>query len=88
MRPSVGDLDGRERLRALLAALSGAPFVLLGAGLWAGASPEVTKVTLDYSRYQKVWNNVAVLFTAIGQKSSGTVLSAANASAAPAIPPK
>ena len=41
-----------------------------------GASPEFTKVTLDYSRYQKVWNNVAVLLTATGQKSSGTVLSA------------
>lgn len=40
-----------------------------------GASPEFTKVTLDYSRYQKVWNNVAVLLTATGQKSSGTVLS-------------
>ncbi len=40
-----------------------------------GASAEFTKVTLDYSRYQKVWNNVAVLLTATGQKSSGTVLS-------------
>ncbi len=37
VRPSVGDLDGRRRLRTLLAALSGAPFVLLAAGLWAGA---------------------------------------------------
>ena len=41
-----------------------------------GASAEFTKVTLDYSRYQKVWNNVAVLLTATGQKSSGTVLAA------------
>ena len=41
-----------------------------------GASPVFTKVTLDYSRFQKVWNNVAVLLTATGQKSSGTVLSA------------
>ncbi len=41
-----------------------------------GASPVFTKVTLDYSRYQKVWKNVAVLLTATGQKSSGTVLSA------------
>ena len=41
-----------------------------------GASPEFTKVTLDFSRYQKVWNNMAVLLTATGQKSSGTVLSA------------
>ncbi len=41
-----------------------------------GASAEFTKVTLHYSRYQKVWNNVAVLLTATGQKSSGTVLAA------------
>ncbi len=40
-----------------------------------GVSAEFTKVTLDYSRYQKVWNNVAVLLTATGQKSSHTVLS-------------
>ncbi|MCH8835844.1 MAG: ShlB/FhaC/HecB family hemolysin secretion/activation protein, partial [Proteobacteria bacterium] len=37
VRPSVGDVDGRRRLRSVLAALSGAPFVLLAAGLWAGA---------------------------------------------------
>ncbi len=37
VRPSVEDLDGCRRLRALLTALSGAPFVLLAAGLWAGA---------------------------------------------------
>ncbi|MFQ5617583.1 MAG: ShlB/FhaC/HecB family hemolysin secretion/activation protein [Rhodospirillales bacterium] len=40
-----------------------------------GARADFTKVTLDYSRYQKVWNNVAVLLTATGQKSSDTVLS-------------
>ena len=37
VRPSVGDVDGRRWLCAALAALWGAPFVLLAAGLWAGA---------------------------------------------------
>ncbi len=40
VRPPVEDAGARRRLRAVLAAFSGAPFVLLAAGLLAGAAAQ------------------------------------------------